>query len=736
MSHLKTIKKKWAGLIEKSRSHKWEQFGKAAAESMAFYASDDHSFMFDKNYGSSSGLKVNSDSGDSGLAFEATANLVSNVVSVFLPHLYHANPVRTLTARKPNVSPSLLDTYRMLRMQKAVSSVVSDPNMQMMAQQGAMQAMQMQAEQSAATEIEDKLRAALIEWYLNYTPRELDLKSRARDAITETIVKGMGLLWGVVDNSGDRRVSGLEYDSVDHLFVDPDAEKWEDAKWIARRRRRPTWEVEREFGLEPGTLKPTETTTESQVEDDMQDEFDRKFEAEAGESNDLCIYYEIYSRMGVGARIKGAKDDELPEEIADALETYGDNAYLVVSPSHDYPLNLPQEVIEGQDQAAAAEEIKERLAWPAPFHANRKNPWPCAPLSFRKTPRKLWPMPYIWPAMGYQKCINWIFSFLMGRIKLVSRAFMAVPQGLSDEIKETILSGKDLTLLEINNTHPGTLENVIGFIKMPEENANIWNLLASLKREFEDATGVTELNMSGRTSTQMRSAAEADLKQNVLNVRPDDMANLVDSWMSNCAFIEAIIARTVLTAEDVAPVFGEEVISVPPQLQSSFEPMGGESAGGMPPQMGEYTQMWVELVQTDDIDRICSEYEYGVESGSARKPNKQQQISNIDEASQLIIPMFQQIWQTTGDPSKINSWIEMWAKSRDFTDYQQMFMPDMSGFIQQQQAAAMGGMPPEMAGDPNAMPPEMAGDPNAMPPEMAGDPNAMPPEEAPQGPPL
>lgn len=716
MSYLKTIKKKWSGLIEKSRSHKWEEFGKAAAESMAFYASDDHSFMFDGKNESSAGLKVKTEHEDSGLTFEATANLVSNVVSVFLPHLYHENPVRTLTARKPSIAPGLLDQYRMMKMQKAVNSVVSDPNMQMMAQQGAMQAMQMQAQQSAETEVEDKLRASLIEWYLNYTPRELNLKSRARDAITETIVKGMGLLWGVVDSgSGERKVAGLEYDSVDHLFVDPDAEKWEDAKWIARRRRRPTWEVEREFGLEAGSLKPTETTSESQVEDDMQDEFDRKFESSPGESNDLCIYYEIYSRMGVGARIKGAKDDELPEEIATALETYGDNAFLVISPSYDYPLNLPQEVIEGQEESAAAEEIKERLMWPAAFHANRKNPWPCAPLMFRKTPRKLWPQPYIWPAMGYQKCINWIFSFLMGRIKLVSRAFMAVPQGLSEEIKETILSGKDLTLLEINNTHPGTLENVIGFIKMPEENANIWNLLASIKREFEDATGVTELNMSGRTSTQMRSAAEADLKQGVLNVRPDDMANMVDNWMSNCAFIEAIIARTMLTAEDVAPVFGEEVVAAPLAMGGVMDPLAPQQPE-MPPTMGEYTQMWVELVQTDDIDRVCSEYEYGVESGSSRKPNKQQQISNIDEASQLMIPMFQQIWQTTGDPSKINAWIQLWAKSREFTDTEDMMLPDMSGFIQQQQAAAMGGMPPEAGGEP-------------MPEEM-------PPEEAPQGPPL
>jgi hypothetical protein len=711
LSTLKTLNSKWLGLIKKSRSDKWEKFGKAAAESMQFYASDDQSFQFSKDYVSSGGLKVNTENGsaDSGLTFEATANLVANVVSVFLPVLYHRNPVRTISPRKPNVSPALLDQYRQIQAMKAINAAGLDPAVAAAAQEGVAMAMQMQAQQSAETEVEDRVRAALIEWYLNYTPRETDLKSRARDAIIEAIVKGMGLLWAVVDESDERRVTGLEYDSVDHLFIDPDAEKWEQAKWIARRRRRPVWEVERDFGLEPGSLKATDATTEAEVEESLSDDFDRKFEAEQGESNDLCVYYEVYSRMGIGARIKGAKGDELPEDIAEVLEGYGDFAYLVVSPTHDVPLNLPEEVLDSPDPLGAAEEIKQRLAWPAAFYKNRKNPWPVAPLMFRKTPRQVWPQSYIRPAMGYQKCINWIFSFLMGRIKLVSRAFMVVPKGIEEEIKDAILSGKDLTLLEINSAHPGTMDQLIQFIKLPEENANIWNLLASLKKEFEDATGVTELNMSGRTSTQMRSAAEADLKRDVLSVRPDDMANEVDNWMGNAAFIEAIAARSLLTAEDVAPVFGEETVD------AMVQPGMPE----MPPQMGEYTRMWVELVQTDDVDRIVSEYEYSVEAGSARKPNKQQEAQNIDEGSQLILQQFLQIWQTTGDPSKFNTWIEMWAKSRDFADYQAMMLPDMSGFIQQQQAAAMGpqGMPPEQGGpDPSqqgqeAPPPEQQGPP-------------------------
>lgn len=712
---LRSIQKKWMSLIRKAQEDKWDKFGKAAAESMMFYGSDDHSFIFRREYASSSGLRVkgadDSAGGDgAGLTFEATANLVSNVVSVFLPVLYHRNPVRTISPRKPNINSDLLARYRQMQIQKtlmmASQTMGLDPAMMMQAEQGIMNAMQQMQMQTEETTVTDKLRASLLEWYMNYTPKELNLKDRARDAIIEAIVKGMGLLWVSIDDSGERRVTGLEYDSVDHLFIDPDAERLEDAKWIARRKRRPVWEVEREFGLEPGTIKATDVSVESEAEAECTDEFERAFDAQEGKTSDLIVYYEIWSRMGVGQRITGGFDEDLDKSVIDTLEQFGDYAYVVVSPSHEIPLNLPEEVVNQEDQAQAGAEVVERLKWPAEFYKHRSNPWPFAALSFRRVPRKVWPQSYIHPAMGYQKCINWILSFLMARVKITSRAFIVVPRGVEDEIKNAILSGKDLTLLEINSQHAGTMDQLVQFVKMPEENANIWTLLSALKREFEDATGVTELNLSGRSSTQMRSAAEADLKRDVLSVRPDDMANEVDSWMSDAAFLEAIAARSLLTADDVAPVFGEK-------------PAEGEDGSGL----GEFTRLWVELVQTTDTDRIVSEFEYGVESGSARKPNRAQEIQNIDEGSQLILQQFIQVWTTTGDPTKFNTWIEMWAKSRDFADYEAMFLPDMSEFIQQQQAMQMGMMGPQM-------PPE-----GEMPPEGMMPPDQQMQQMPPQGPP-
>lgn len=727
---LQSIHRQWSNLIAKAKEDKWEKFGAQAAEANQFYQSNDAHFMFERNSPFTSGLRVNSQpgaaSGDptsSGLTFEATANLTANVVSVFLPVLYHKNPNRVLRPRTPNIPKSLIAAYKQAVLNEMMQqldaqvaanpALMQDPGLQQAAMQLQQQSvmMQQQAAQQLAgptkKELEDKLRAALIEAYLNYTPGETNLKGHSREGIIEGIVKGLGLLWVGVNRSTGRAISCLEYDSVDHLLIDPDAERMEDAKWIARRRKRPVWEVEREFELPPGTLKPTDQSSAAQAEAETMDEFDREFETAAGETSDLIVYWEVWSRMGVGGRLHGFAENE-DAEVLKKLESYGDNVYLAICPSHEYPLNIPQEIAESPD--LSDEEVATRLAWPIPTYARPKNPWPFAPLAFRKVSRQVWPMSYVHPALGYQKCINWILSFLMARIKLVSRAMLLVPDGLEDEIYDAILHGSDLTLIKIKAQHPQAYERFMEIVKMPEENGNIWTLLQQLKREWEDATGVTELNMSARTNTQMRSAAEADLKDKVLQVRPEDMANEVDSWMSDAAELEAIAARYLLQAEDVAPIFGEE--------QPSSIDMGGMM--GEVEQYGEVTQLWLKLVQSDDIGRIVSEYEYTVESGSARKPNKTQQVQNIDESGALVVPLFTQLWRQTGDPSKFNAFIESWARTRDMGDWEILTLPDMTQFIQMQQimsaGAPPGGPPPGPEGPPGGGAPQGPPPPEQPPP--------------------
>ncbi len=60
--------------------------------------------------------------------------------------------------------------------------------------------------------------------------------------------------------------------------------------------------------------------------------------------------------------------------------------------------------------------------------------------------------------------------------------------------------------------------------------------------------------MAGRTRTQARSAAEMQIKRDMLSVRPDDMANAVDRWMSAVAKLEISGAASLEDEDDIARV--------------------------------------------------------------------------------------------------------------------------------------------------------------------------------------
>jgi hypothetical protein len=228
------ITKRWVELLKVAGKHKYDKFGRAAEDAMRFY-SDDHAFMFDESYSAGSrGLRVKFQ-GDSGVGFKATANLVSNMVEIFLPVLYHRNPNRVVNARRPNLPKALLAKYQYAKMLEQVSAYAQQSGIdpQMMAQMIPPPSID---QQDSPKEMEDEIRARLIEWVLNYSPGEVNLREGARAAVCEALIKGMGCLWCELFGEGNSKVSGLGFTSIDHILIDPDAENLNDAKWIARRR--------------------------------------------------------------------------------------------------------------------------------------------------------------------------------------------------------------------------------------------------------------------------------------------------------------------------------------------------------------------------------------------------------------------------------------------------------------------------------------------------------------------
>lgn len=699
---LKSLTSRWQSVIRRAKEEKRKHFGRQAEDAHRFYVEPDHSFLYSQAYLQNSlGLSASAGMGDPDVAFtyKATINLTSNVVQVFLPVLYHRNPSRMVTPRIFDMPDELV-----MQLQSIGAAVPTQP---MMRQAEVLQLI---------------AKSKLMNHYLNVTPRELNLKDHARLSVTEALIKGMGVLWVEAFPSTDgANLFGLAHDSIDFFNADPDSTLLGNAGWIMRERTEPIYQVERKFGLPPGTIVERGDIKLTSGEDatglKMATE-EPSSEAEGSSITcDTITYYEVWSRIGFGTNLKGAVSGaEFDEATQQAIEGFGDYVYLAIpskSSGYPYPLNLPADLVENPPSPEANAAIMSRIQWPVPTYHDRSNPWPCVVLGFHPVPNKIWCHSHVTPVMGIQKAIDWIFSFMIGRIRITSRAFIVVPTDVEEEIKERILKGRDLELLEIELQHPGTQQKLVEFLKMPEVNGELWNLLMMLKKEFEDGTGVTELNLAGRTSHQMRSAKEAAVRQEMLSVRPDDMANLVENWMAAGARLEIAAAAALSSPLDVARVFGESDPMPTPQEMLAIDPM-------LPmEQSGFATQLWTNLISPQPLTRLFSEMEFTVESNSARKPNIDEMISNVDESAQILLPAFLQEYSQSGSPQQINAWIKLWGKSRNVVGVREFLFPDKQQqmMMMQMQAAHGGGGP---GGSPDQGPDGQGGPPPS--PEQAGPP--------------
>lgn len=604
------IKSLWMQKIRDAQKVKAEKFGNAAKEAMQFFDGA-HDFMWKSDYAKKPGGFMDKDATGAMPTFRMTVNKVFESVALFGPVLYSRNPnVMVTPKQKPEINPALLGFD------------MNDPQMQEAYQQFAQQ-LAMDKEQKTAC-------AAIKQHYLDWLQFETNKKSHAQMAINEAIIKGMGILWIEMKQPPGSNIKFPEatYVSVDDIVMDPDAEYWEDVQWVARKCCHPVWQVEREYGLNDGMIRGSMTSmsAQSSLGSNSKEANSKK---RSGKSFDLLEYWQVYSKAGFGDRLKPKSDLKGVKRNYD-FSGFGDFTYLAISDDVPFPLNLPSHVLG----TASEEELFMRAQWPIPFYTD--GGWPFARLHFYDKPKCVWPISLIRPAIGELRFVNWCMSFLADKVAASCSTYVAILKRAGVEIQDQITKGGlgPYTHLEISELMGNSISEVVSFLDAPSFNPEIWRMVAEVMNLIDKRTGLTEL-IYGLSGTQMRSATEADVRNQNVSVRPDHMASQVEDWLSMVSMKEMEAARWMLEADDVAPVLG---------------PAG--------------TYVWENYVLAKDVDTVVRDYDYRIEAGSARKPNKTNRIRQLNDFGQNALPIMHQFVQM-GITGPYNAFMQDWAKAND-----------------------------------------------------------------------
>lgn len=573
--------------------------------------------------------------------------------------------------------------------------------------------------------------AQVLEIYLNYTPSETwpTLKACSRKAIVEGLIKGRGCIWTALDD--ETGLVASEYVSIDDILLDPDARDLPEVKWMARRRVEPAWLVAELFPDAADQIKSSVKSSAGQaVEgsstddpfldllkepgDGDEDETDQK-----GETADLVVYYEIYSKMGLGFRSLEVVGEDW-EKVQDDI----DEKYIVIAEGVDKPLFVGD--------------------WPAPLFLDGQ--WFASFLDFIWKPNTLWSIPYGKPALGEQKAIDWLASFMITQAKHSSRRLVGVKRHLSEENKRRIEKGRDLEFIEIDSGDPSDgIKNLVDVLSMPPMSQDVPQALGMANEMYEQRTGMGEL-LYGQTRNQLRSAREADIKDRNSRQRIEDLARIVEDWQGEIARKEAILARFILEPEDVEKVVGsDELFGFAVEVGMGGQPIPGflerffpafdtyfasmEEAAGAAQQitmmgaaqgiMAEPVpvtagRVWADTAKVD-AETIVREFSIQIEAASARRPDRNFQIDQVN-----------QMFERVGMPALQVADLESYNTCLDFF-YHALEIP------KQYRVALKMPPPPPMAGPPTAGPGEPS---EPVPPAMPGGPVPTGPDVGAPLPPL
>ena len=517
-------------------------------------------------------FNIVSDQDDS--RFPMRADKVTELIDVYGPQLYNQDPHRTLTPR------AKFDTR--------TGNYWIDPQ-----------------EQSKR-----KIISSLCEHVLNYMPREYGAKKQARMAIIEGFIRGRGVVWLDIAERFDGALGiTSRFDTVKRLVIDPNAESFETAQWIARLIVEPSWKTRQKFGMpdteqlgevhiSPGGEKSGgRRRHEEQTIDDPND--NTKY------TKDVFHYWEVWSRVGLGGRFEKQPDLRLFEKVVGTW--VGDNVRLCIPVSYpERPLNFPYSY-ESMPAFAA------NLRWPVELWQDNMFPASCLdfhPITHKGIPRSgyLWPRSHLQSVTSEILLLSFLYSRLAHKAWWNTREMLALSKELAPDVEKAIKEGGDLTVLKLNTSGMQNIDTLIKNIQNGQISPDLYRIIQFVEQTIERRTGLSELQ-AGIRQQQMRTRDEAQLMGQIIRVRPDDMAATVEDWQREIAVKEYHSVRRILRGKDVIGIVGNE--------------------GAL---------LWEQAVATESVVQSAGEYECRIEAGSGTKPDKAHQVETAQHLLRNALP--------------------------------------------------------------------------------------------------
>lgn len=483
-------------------------------------------------------------------------------------------------------------------------------------------------DQQVSDDARHKLRAAIQERILNHLPKVQPpggLIAAASMSVHDSLLRGAGFLSTEPYRfpGSERTLVGSFYVRCDDVLIDPDCRSplWDDAGWMAIRHRNRASDIDAMFGYPRGTMSRHARFVSAGAESTRYPDRGRRSERAQDAHKNVVEWFEIFSRDGTGNNFIGKN------KIATEFDDWaGDYAYLCICPKCPWPLNLTAKDLESED--ADEEWVRQQLSWPTEYWRN--NRWPISKLSFYpQSNRNPWPLPPLSPAIGELTVINILIAAYVQGAYDNRQQLIGVFEGACDELKSVLDSNQSPLPITLKQGIHNSISDALQFINRPEINGDVPRTIEFLLGIVEQRTGMSSMLYGEGGSTNSRSAAEYQGRQQTVNIRPEYMRKCVGDWMSEVAAKELFCVYSHMQTDDVAEMLG---------------PFG--------------TMAWQKLVVEEDVETVLRSSECYVEASDIGRPNHERDAAMLQGMQQYLLPILQGYMAQTGDAEPLNGFIK------------------------------------------------------------------------------